>query len=173
MNTEILKFNIWKLSSLDWINWKLKKQAISKTEKIAGDNNFCGAKISKYFIKNFIIFCSVVFFWVHSNLLKCDLPKNENLQFADKEFVAANLLTHYLLKKHVFGKSHKKLTICRLGTTPASRPGVARCSLRSQAFARPSLQYCLSLRGKSLNNVSVVKTTFWQIVSWQIVIRHF
>ena len=50
--------------------------------------------------------------WVHS-----DLPKNENLQFADTEFVADNLPTHNLLKKHVFGKSHKKLMICRLGTT--------------------------------------------------------
>ena len=29
----------------------------------------------------------------------------------------------------------------------ASRPGVARCSLRSQTFARPFRQYCLSLRG--------------------------
>ena len=51
--------------------------------------------------------------------------------------------------------------------TPASQPGVARCSLRSQTFARPSLQYCghcTSLK----NDISVVKTTFWQIVIWHI-----
>ena len=30
-------------------------------------------------------------------------------------------------------------------TTLASGPGVARCSLRLQTFARPSLRYCLSL----------------------------
>ena len=43
--------------------------------------------------------------------------------------------------------------------TPASRPGVARCSLRSQIFAHPLLFYCWSL-----HVVRVVKTTFRHIV---------
>ena len=52
--------------------------------------------------------------------------------------------------------------IATRGTTPASRPGVTRCSLCSQTFARPLLFYCWSLHVIK-NNVSVVKMTFRQI----------
>ena len=50
-------------------------------------------------------------------------------------------------------------------TMLASRPGVARCSLRSQTFACLSLQYCLSLH--------VVLTLFWHFVIWHFVIWRF
>ena len=72
-----------------------------------------------------------------------------------------------------------RITICRLNLTIRQiaqkktncrrrRPigwRVARCLLRSQTFACPLLFYCLSFH--------VVRTTFRQIVIWQILIQHF
>ena len=85
-----------------------------------------------------------------------NLKSTFNFNWAGSDLPKGNLPTHDLPTHNLpmticrlmicqIGKLHKKLMICRLGTTPASRPGVARRLLRLQTFARPSLQYCLSV----------------------------
>ena len=104
--------------------------------------------------------------WVGINLPKLNLPThNLPTQFADD-----NLLTHDLPKPDDSANRTKKSQFADSEQQPASRP---RESLGAryllQTFARPFTSVLLVI-ARRWNNVSIVKTTFRQIVIWQIVI---
>ena len=84
------------------------------------------------------------------NRVICDLP-NDNLPNDD---LPTRFGQKYVPNRGLPNRRLSKKKICRLGTTPATRPGVARCSLRSQTIAHPLLFYCWSL------HVNVVLTLF-------------
>ena len=75
--------------------------------------------------------------------------------------------------RQIAQKSHDLPTRNDAGTTPGLSAGrVARCSL-PLANIRSSFTVLLLVIARRENDVSIVKTTFWQIVSRQIVIQHF
>ena len=102
---------------------------------------------------------------VHSNLPKGNLRTHD---LPNTKFVTDNFPNHNLPKQDDLANCTKNSQFAKnVRTMLASRPGIARSSL-PLANLCSTISLVLSVIARRVNDVSVVRTTFWQIVIWQI-----